>query len=69
MCLDSKSSIPCETDLSQEFKYYFAITYRVLVNVHKLLRHMVERCHYTRVDSSNGLKYRDQHCHILTLEF
>lgn len=69
ICLDSRSSIPWETNLSHEFKHDFAITYRVRVNGRKLLRHMVEGCHYTPVDSSSGLKYKDQHCHIATSEF
>ena len=45
------------------------LTYRVRVNGHKLLHRTVEGCHYTLVDSSSGLKYKDQHYHIVTLEF
>ena len=53
---------------AMSFKYDVAVTYRVHVNGHKRLRRMVEGCHYTQVDSSSGLKYKDPHCHIVTLE-
>ena len=68
ICLDSRSSIPYDK-LEPWVKYDVAVTYRVSVNGHKLFRRMVEGCHYTLVDSSSGLKYRDQHCHIVTWEF